>query len=664
MCGIAGLVVSPDTSTPLEEHGHRMVAALRHRGPDSHGIWTDPQQGLLLVHDRLAIQDLSELGHQPMRSQSGRYCIVFNGEIYNFQELAKELLTCGYSFSGHSDTEVLLCAIEEWGLKGAVQRSVGMFALALWDAVEHTLSLCRDRLGEKPLYYGWLGKCFYFASELQAIEAIVPDGLLRIDRTGLKNYLQYGYITAPHSIYHGIFKLVPGTILSCPLQKLFDLSAFSPCADTGPLSPKTFWSVRQAANSGLDNLFSSEAEATEELDLLLHKTIKMQSIADVGVGIFLSGGIDSSTVAAIAQSESTNQIKTFSIGFSEKEYDESTFAGKIATHLGTEHSRIDVSPRDTLEVVPLLPSIYDEPFADSSQIPTYLVSRFARTKVTVCLSGDGGDELFAGYNRYISTDKIWNKLSRLPYVLRSGAGRLLGAPPPGFWDGIYNRLYSKRRNEMQQQKLIGLKLQKLAGLMQQRDQMEGYDYLLSYWSKPEELISADMPGRQVCPTAGLPDTDDFISRAMYLDQIGYLQGDNLTKVDRASMAVSLETRLPLLSHEVVELAWRIPVGMKVRQNVSKWALRQVLYRYVPRNLIERPKMGFSVPVAKWLREDLREWAEDLLCLLQGDKYTFLDERPIRSAWNRHLAGTYDHSQRIWTILMLLSWMERRNISKY
>ncbi len=663
MCGIAGLVVSPNTSTPLEEYGNRMVAALKHRGPDSHGIWTDPKQGLLLVHDRLSIQDLSDLGHQPMWSHSRRYCIVYNGEIYNFKKLTQQLQDCGYSFSGHSDTEVLLCAIEEWGLHETVQKCVGMFAFALWDAVENTLSLCRDRLGEKPLYFGWLGQSFYFASELHAIESIAPNGKLEIDTTGLHKYLQYGYITAPHSIYRGIYKLMPGTIFTCPLQNIFDLSSFSPCADTGSNSPKTFWSVRDSANNGLDNLIQSDSQAIEELDSLLHNTIQMQSIADVGVGVFLSGGIDSSTVAAIAQSESTDKIKTFSIGFSEKEYDESEFAGKIAAHLGTDHSTITVSPSDSLEVVPQLPSIYDEPFADSSQIPTFLVSKLARENVTVCLSGDGGDELFAGYNRYISTDKVWRNLSRLPYPIRSSAGKLLGSTSPRFWDGLYKKLTSSNQNTMEQQKLVGLKLQKLAGLMQHRDQMAAYDYLLSYWNRPDTVIAAEIKELHNCDTQGFPHTDSFINKAMYLDQVGYLQGDNLTKVDRASMAVSLETRLPLLSHEIVELSWRIPVEMKVKQNVSKWVLRQVLFKYVPRELIERPKMGFSVPVAKWLREDLREWAEGLLGLLRTGKYSILNRETILTAWNQHLSGSYDHSQRIWTILMLLSWMESRNISQ-
>lgn len=662
MCGIAGLVVSPKTSTPLEEYGNRMVEALKHRGPDDHGILVEPEHGLLLVHDRLAIQDLSELGHQPMWSHSRRYCIVFNGEIYNFKILSQQLQSCGYTFSGHSDTEVLLCAIEEWGLKAAIKRCVGMFALVVWDKSNRTLSLCRDRLGEKPLYYGWLGQTFCFASELHAIEAIIPKGQLSIDTTGLNNYLKYGYITAPHTIYRGIYKLIPGTIFSSPTQKIFDISSFSPCADTGALSPVTFWSVREAANKGLDNLIETDAEAIEELDSLLHNTIRMQSIADVGLGVFLSGGIDSSTVAAIAQSESTDKIKTFSIGFSEKEYDESEFAGKIAKHLGTNHSAINISPRDSLEVVPKLPSIYDEPFADSSQIPTYLVSKLARNDVTVCLSGDGGDELFAGYNRYISTEKVWNKLTRLPYPLRIGAGKLLGTMPPEFWDSLYSKFFAGRKSTMEQQKLVGLKLQKLAGLMQYRNQMSAYDYLLSYWNSPDKVISEEIQELHSCTTPAFPISDNFINKAMYLDQIGYLQGDNLTKVDRASMAVSLETRLPLLSHEIVELSWRIPISMKVKANVSKWVLRQVLYKYVPRELIERPKMGFSVPVAKWLRDDLRQWAEDLLGMLQTDKLSFLNKEIILTTWKQHLAGTYDHSQRIWTILMLLSWLENRNVN--
>ena len=659
MCGIAGLITQPRSSISLLEQGERMRDSLTHRGPDSHGIWVNDRDGLVLVHNRLAIQDLSEHGHQPMWSPSGRYCIVFNGEIYNFRELAKELMAIGCEFYGHSDTEVLLNAVEQWGLLKAVQRSVGMFALSIWDAKERTISLCRDRLGEKPLYYGWTNYGFCFASELKAIEAIAPHKSLEMSQQGLLSYLRYGYISAPYSIYQGIHKLVPGTILTLPLSKIFDLSNYSPCADNSIHGPKTYWSVRDVANNGLNNLINDEDDAIEELDALLHNTVKMQTIADVGVGVFLSGGIDSSTVAAIAQNNSADKIKTFSIGFNEKEYDESTHAKKIAEHLGTEHSTINVSSQDTIQIAPAMASIFDEPFADSSQIPMYIVSKFAREKITVCLSGDGGDELFAGYNRYLSTDSIWNRLEFIPYPIRNVFGKILAIPTPAFWDGLYSSFNRLSRSGKEKQKLVGLKLQKLAGLMQQRDLMSGYEYLLSYWNQPQDIISFAGGHTDECLSMELPSTSNFINKAMYLDQVGYLQGDNLTKVDRASMAVSLETRLPLLSHELVELSWRIPVSMKVKENTSKWVLRQVLYKYVPRELIERPKMGFSVPVAEWLRGDLKEWAEDLISLIGTNGYQFLREKPIRTAWNEHLAGKRDHSQRLWTILMLLSWKQQR-----
>ena len=659
MCGITGLIAPSNSGASLLEQGKRMMDSLTHRGPDSHGIWVNDQEGLVLAHNRLAIQDLSEQGHQPMWSHSGRYCIVFNGEIYNFRELAKELISIGCRFSGHSDTEVLLSAVEKWGLLEAVKRSIGMFAFSIWDAKNHTLSLCRDRLGEKPLYYGWINNYFCFASELKAIEAIAPQRKLEMDHQGLVNYLRYGYISAPHSIYQGIYKLVPGTIFTCPIRKIFDLPQYSPYADNSTPGPKTYWSVRDSANYGLSNLISSEEEAIEELETLLHSTVKMQKIADVGVGVFLSGGIDSSTVAAIAQKESSDRVKTFSIGFSEKEYDESMYAEKIARHLGTDHSAINVSPQDTLQIVPELPSIYDEPFADSSQIPMYIVSKFARSKITVCLSGDGGDELFAGYNRYLSTDSIWNKISPIPFPLRKALGKALAVPTPGFWDNLYNSLNITGSNGKEMQKLVGLKLQKLAGLMQQKDLMSGYDYLLSYWNRPQDILAYENGHIEGNLNTEFPITNNFINKAMYLDQVGYLPGDNLTKVDRASMAVSLETRLPLLSHELLELSWRIPVSMKIRQNASKWILRQVLYKSVPRNLIERPKMGFSVPVAQWLRGDLRAWTEDMLGLIGTNGYEFLGEEPIRSAWKEHLSGKRDRSQRLWTILMLLSWNEAR-----
>lgn len=659
MCGIAGLVVPPDTNFSLHEHGEIMRDALTHRGPDSQGIWVNEQEGLVMAHNRLAIQDLSEQGHQPMWSPSGRYCIVFNGEIYNFKELAEELSAAGCHFSGHSDTEVLLNAIDKWGLQKAIQKSVGMFSLSIWDARERTLSFCRDRLGEKPLYYGWLNNCFCFASELKAIEAIAPQKNLEICQPGLLNYLRYGYISAPYSIYKDIYKLIPGTILSFPITEVFDRSDYSPFADKSTPGPTTYWSAMSAANYGLNNPINNEDEAIMKLESLLHSTVKMQTIADVGIGVFLSGGIDSSTVAAIAQHNSTDKIKTFSIGFSEKEYDESLHAEKIAEHLGTDHSTINVTARDSLQIIPKLPSMFDEPFADSSQIPTYIVSEFARRKITVCLSGDGGDELFAGYNRYLSTDSIWRKVSPIPFPLRKLLGKAISTPTPKFWDGLYNGFHKVGRHGKEKQKLVGLKLQKLSGLMQQQDIMCGYDYLLSYWNQPEDIVSFDRDTDKKNLKQELPSSTNFINRAMFLDQTGYLPGDNLTKVDRASMAISLETRLPLLSHELFEMSWRIPVSMKVRDNTSKWILRQVLYKYVPRNLIERPKMGFSVPVAQWLRSDLKTWADNLLGLIGTNGYEFLRKEPIISTWHEHLSGRRDHSQRLWTILMLLAWKQER-----
>jgi len=658
MCGIAGLFAAPDARPALAETGQNMLQTLTHRGPDSHGLWFDEHIGLVLGHKRLAIQDLSELGHQPMWSHSRRFCIVFNGEIYNFKNLAGELGRAGHIFTSHSDTEVLLCAIEEWGLEGAVQRATGMFAFALWDTRERVLNLCRDRLGEKPLYYGWADRCFFFASELQAIEAALPDQPLAIDPQALVKYLQYGYITAPDSIYHGIYKLVPGTILSCKVETLFNKSSFSPCPDSGRFSPRTYWSVQQAANLGLQNQITSPADAARELESLLHRTVSMQTIADVGVGVFLSGGIDSSTVTAIAQSESTNRVRTFSIGFTEKEFDESGYAEAIARHLGTDHSTITVSSSDALDVITGMPHMFDEPFADSSQIPTYLVSKFAREHVTVCLSGDGGDELFAGYNRYISTENIWNRIGRIPKPLRHLAGKLLAAPTPGFWDAIYRYGYPGSQDEMKRKKLVGLKMQKLAGLLQQDNLANGYDFLLSYWHSPNDILARAADINAKCLATELPATPEFIDHAMYLDQVGYLQGDNLTKVDRASMAVSLETRLPLLSHELVELSWRIPLSLKIRENTSKWILRQVLYKHIPHELVDRMKMGFSVPVAGWLRKELREWAEDLLGVIGNGDGGWLAAKPIRQAWNDHLAGKRDNSQRLWTVLMLLAWMKK------
>ena len=655
MCGIAGLVAPELSTEQIEASAREMISVLHHRGPDDGGIWRSQSVNLVLGHRRLAIQDLSECGKQPMHSASKRYSVVFNGEIYNFREIASDLTKRGHQFSGHSDTEVLLSAIEEWGLSGAVKQFVGMFAFVLWDREEKVLHLCRDRLGEKPLYYGWLGKAFYFASELKAIEKVVSKDQLHIDSDGLSGFLKYGYISAPHSIYRHIYKLMPGTILSIPVFNDLDKSRHSPWPDASSLSPKTYWSVLNSANQGLSNLIQNEGDAIEELDESLHQSIRRQLIADVKVGTFLSGGIDSTVVTAIAQHESSEKIRTYTIGFSEKEYDESAYAERIARHLGTDHLTMRVTPQDALNVVPDMASIYDEPFADSSQIPSYLVSKLAREHVTVCLSGDGGDELFAGYNRYIWTQSLWNKLSPLPYSLKRFLGSVLAMPAPAFWDGMYQRLPGCKTK----QKLVGLKIQKLAGFMQQKDITQAYEYLMSYWHSPQELIVNYSAGQNRAVELNKFPADNFIDQAMYMDQSGYLPGDNLAKVDRASMAVGLETRLPLLSHEVIDLAWRIPVSMKVKNNVSKWVLRKVLYKYVPQEMIDRPKMGFSVPVERWLRGDLKVWAEDLLGTIDHAAGGLLMKQPVLEAWNEHVSGKRDHSHRLWAVLMFLSWANSR-----
>ncbi len=658
MCGIAGLLAAELSAEQADNITRKMISVLHHRGPDDGGIWRSEQVNLVLGHRRLAIQDLSDFGKQPMHSSSERYSVVFNGEIYNFQEIASTLRQCGHLFNGHSDTEVLLSAIEEWGLVKAVKQFVGMFAFVLWDHKNKTINLCRDRLGEKPLYYGWIGKEFYFASELKAIEKVVPKDQLEIDYDGLSGYLKNGYISAPLSIYRNIFKLMPGTVLSIPVVNNKQSLQYSPWPDSAPISPKTYWSVYNSASQGLSDLIQSEEDAVEQLDDALHHSVRRQMIADVKIGTFLSGGIDSTVVSAIAQNESSEKIRTYTIGFSEKEYDESVYAEKIARHLGTDHLTMRVTPEDVLNVVPELASIYDEPFADSSQIPSFLVSKLAREHVTVCLSGDGGDELFAGYNRYIWTQSLWNKLSLVPYPLKKIIGKTLAMPAPAFWDSAYQGISGFKSNSYAKQKLIGLKIQKLAGFMQQRDISQAYEYLMSYWDTLENLIAKKSLNKKYGTELNLLAADNFIDQAMHMDQMIYLPGDNLAKVDRASMAVSLETRLPLLSHDVVDLAWRIPVSMKVKNNVSKWVLRQVLYKYVPQEMIDRPKMGFSVPVAKWLRSDLKGWAEDLLSSIDTDGSELNKELVLR-VWNEHVSGKRDHSHRLWTVLMFLSWKSER-----
>jgi len=659
VCGIAGLILLGNESLDLSKAAHRMLRALEHRGPDSSGSYVNEQDNLLLIHRRLSIQDLTDAGKQPMFSHKRRYSVVYNGELYNFRILAAELESLGHQFTGHSDTEVLLTAVEEWGLERSLERFIGMFAFALWDAREKSLYLCRDRMGEKPLYYGWVGKNFYFGSELKAIESVVPRGRLEIDQQALAGFFKYGYINAPHSIYKGIFKLMPATFLAISQNNSRNPERFSPYTEETDFSPRAYWSLLEVANAGLSNPIKQDKEAVDEVDRLLHSTVSMQMIADVNVGTFLSGGIDSSLVSAITQAESGRKIRTFTIGFNEVDYDESKYAERIANYLGTEHKTVYVNAGVALEMVPKLSTIYDEPFADSSQIPTYLVSRIARDDVTVCLSGDGGDELFAGYNRYIWSESIWKKVGPLPAPLRRLLASVMQGPKPEFWDYWY-KLFAlgTKKGGMGTQRMIGLKLQKLGEFITQDSLDKGYQHLLSYWDKPDQILTQDFKALDTTNRCGHPETMEFIEQALYWDQMNYLPGDNLAKVDRASMAVSLETRLPLLSHQMAELSWRIPGSIKVKAGSPKWLLKQVLYKYIPRELVDRPKMGFSVPVAHWLRNELREWGGDLLACNRVKGNGMLNHKLIDRVWREHIRGEKDHALKLWSVLMFLSWIDR------
>ena len=650
MCGIAGLFSANCSVETLKERGNRMLDTLVHRGPDDEGLWVEPDIHLLFGHRRLSIQDLSPLGHQPMRSVSGRYTIVFNGEIYNFCDLSVLLTKAGHCFNGHSDTEVMLAAFEEWGLEGALNKFTGMFAFALWDSDQKIFHLCRDRLGEKPLYYGFANGQFCFASELKAIESIAND--LAIDPYGLNGLLKYGYINAPYTIYRSIAKLSPGHLLS------LNVSALNAVKTIQEISPTPYWSLFEVVKKSRENLIHSPDEAIYAFDEILKRNIRNQLVSDVPVGAFLSGGIDSTLVSAIAHSESSGPLKTFTIGFNEPEYDESPFANRIAKHLGTDHTNLYITAKDTLDVIPGLPEIYDEPFADSSQIPTYLVSKLAKQEVTVCLSGDGGDELFAGYNRYLSLAKLWKSLSLVPGPIRRGVGSLMSAIPSGFIDSSYSML-AKHKSANERQRFVGLKAKKLAGIIQQSSIHGAYDYLSSYWHDPKDILNKEYFADYSSKPESFPVFDSVLEDFMYWDQLAYLPGDNLAKVDRASMSPSLETRLPLLSHEIVEFSWRIPINLKYHQGKSKWLMRALLERCVPNEMFERPKMGFSVPVAHWLRVDLREWGESLIEGLCGSGEMPLNNREIRRVWDIHQSGKADYSHRLWSVLMFLAWYESR-----
>jgi len=636
MCGIAGFLDRQGQfgADRLRELVTGMTDAIAYRGPDDSGAWEDPASGIALGHRRLSIIDLSAEGHQPMAGPGGNQIIVFNGEIYNFLELREQLEACGYRFRGHSDTEVMLAAFAQWGLDAAVRRFNGMFAFALWDQRERRLSLCRDRLGKKPLYYGWAGTTLLFGSELKALRAH-PAFRAEIDRNAVALFMRHGYIPAPWTIYKGFYKLPPATHLT-----------ITPLDCGANPAPVPYWSAREAAERGVGNRISDFDEAIAELDALLRSAVGMRMIADVPLGAFLSGGIDSSLVVSLMQALSGQPVKTFCIGFEEQTHNEAIYARAVAQHLGTDHTEMVLTARQALDVVPRLPRMFDEPFADSSQIPTFLVSEMARRHVTVSLSGDGGDELFAGYSAYTSSARFFQKYGWMPGPIRTAAAQVLQGVPQSLW----NRVLPGNGEASG-----GARVHRLASILRQSDEGTVYRNLASYWEEPQRIV----PGSTELPTAfttgqaaGLA---DMTEKMMLLDSLVYLPDDILAKVDRASMAVSLEARGPLLDYRLFEFAWRVPLKFKQRDGKGKWILRELLNRYVPRELVDRPKSGFAIPVAEWLRGPLKPWAEDLLNASHLRQEGLLDSAAVHRIWKEHLDG-YNWSFRMWAVLMLESWI--------
>lgn len=655
MCGISGFLEPSRRSgnRELQRTVLKMVNTLHHRGPDDSGAWADAETGIALGHRRLSIVDLSPEGHQPMRSVCGRFVISFNGEVYNFEELRHELEDLGYAFRGHSDTEIMLSSISHWGVVPSLRRFNGMFAFALWDRQERELHLVRDRLGEKPLYYGWIGNAWVFGSELKALRAH-PDFDGEVDRDALTLYFRHNYIPAPYSIYKGISKVLPGTIVTLART------------DVG-YSPRVtrYWSARSAAERGLTEPFAgSETEAVDCLEELLRDTVKHRMIADVPLGAFLSGGIDSSTIVALMQAQSEKPVQTFTIGFHEAEYNEAAQAKAVAQHLGTAHTELYVTPEEAMAVIPKLPSLYDEPFADVSQVPTFLISELARRSVTVALSGDGGDELFGGYERYIKGLAIWNKIGWMPAWASAALARGLRTLSTQSWDNVF-RIFDLAAPKVFRHRSPGDKLHKLAEIILRGGPPGIYQHLASHWAKPSSLV---LGGSE--PLTVVTDPSHRIERLqlqehmMYWDMVSYLPDDILAKVDRASMGVSLESRVPFLDHRIVEFAWQIPLEMKIRNGRGKWLLRQLLYKYVPPVLIDRPKMGFGVPIETWLRGPLREWAEDLLTEKKLEDQGFLDANPIRERWNQHISGTRNWEYELWDVLMFQAWLEHEQPYSY
>ena len=645
MCGLTGFLMPCGFQ---EETAQAQVKAmadrLHHRGPDDGGNWVDGAAGIALGHRRLAIVDLSAAGHQPMASADGRWLLAYNGEVYNHLDLRRELEAAGQAppWRGHSDTETLLAYVAGWGLERTLQASVGMFALALWDRQRRELHLARDRMGEKPLYYGWQGDTFLFGSELKALAAH-RSFRREVDRDAVALLLRHNYIPAPYSIWKGISKLQAGTWLTVSAAKT-------------DMTPQAYWSLHAVAEAGQRNVFNGDIQAASiELERVLGDAVAAQMVSDVPLGALLSGGVDSSAIVALMQARSPRPVRTFSIGFHDKQFDESAHAAAVAAHLGTAHTELFMTADDVLDSVPRIPGVYDEPFADSSQLPTSLVMALARQQVTVALSGDAGDEFFGGYNRYLLVPKLWRMLRVCPAPLRRLLGRVLLSASPRQWDRLLAPL-----SRALDQATIGNKMHKLGQRLRHVHSADDlYLSLVTEWRDAEQMV----PGASLAPTllarrGDWPRLADAESRMMALDALTYLQDDILVKVDRAAMASSLETRAPFLDHRVVEFAWRLPLSHKLADGQGKAVLRQVLYRHVPRELIERPKMGFGIPLDSWLRNELRDWAEDLLSVPALEATGLVDPAPVRLAWEQHLSGRQALGYRLWSVLMLQAWLQQ------